>query len=174
MNTSIYLVKNKKKITKSLITIFVLFQNIPATVTEQILSTIALQIIVAFSKSLNSNNSKNNYPTFHNFILKKKKGTHLQIVFPYSTLVTIAWETFYYCLVVQAGGFCLPKMVGLILTQEEVADPPAPLFTRSMSATTTCWHGTLLLQISFTASFVEEVPLMFLKLTLLILTFEGD
>ena len=98
----------------------------------------------------------------------------MQIVFPHSTLVTIAWETFYYCLVVQVGGFCLPKTAGLTLTQVEVADPPAPLYTRSMSATTTCWHGTPLLQISFTASFVEEVPLMFLKLTLLILTFEGD
>ena len=100
--------------------------------------------------------------------------TYLQIAFPYSALVTIAWEEFYYCLLVQAGGFCLPETVGLTLTQVEVADPPAPLYTRSMSATTTCWHGTLLLQISFTASFVEEVPLMFLKLTLLILTFEGD
>ena len=98
----------------------------------------------------------------------------MQIVFPHFALVTIAWEAFCYCLLVQAGGFCLPKTVGLTLTQVEVADPPAPLYTRSMLATTTCWHDTLLLQISFTASFVEEVPLMFLKLTLLILTFEGD
>ena len=89
-------------------------------------------------------------------------------------LVTIAWEAFYCCLLVQAGGFSLPETVGLTLTQVEVADPPAPLYTRSMPATATCWHGTLLLQISFIASFVEEVPLMFLKLTLLILTFEGD
>ena len=75
---------------------------------------------------------------------------------------------------VQVGGFCLPEMVGLTLTQVEVADPPGPLYMRSMSATTTCWHGTLLLQTSFTTSFFEEMPLMFLKLTLLILTFEGD
>ena len=98
----------------------------------------------------------------------------MQIEFLHSTLVRIAWEAFYYCFMVQAGGFCLPEMVGLTLTQVEVANPLAPLYTRSMSATTTCCHGTLLLQISFTASFVEEVPLMFLKLTLLILTFEGD
>ena len=75
---------------------------------------------------------------------------------------------------VQAGGFYLPETAGLTLTQVEVANPAAPLYTRSMLATTTCWHGTPLLQISFTASFVEEVPLMFLKLTLLILTFKGD
>ena len=93
--------------------------------------------------------------------------TYLQIAFPHFALVTVASKAFYYCLLVQAGGFYLP------LTQMEVADPPTPLYAR-MSATTTCWHGTLLLQISFTASFVEEVPLMFLKLTLLILTFEGD
>ena len=98
----------------------------------------------------------------------------MQIVFPHSALVTIAWEAFYYCLLVQAGGFCLLEMVGLTLTQVEAANPPTPLYTRSMSATTTCWHGTLLLQTSFTTSFVEEMPLMFLKLTLLILTFEGD
>ena len=100
--------------------------------------------------------------------------TYLQIAFPHFALLTIAWEAFYYCLLVQAGGFCLPEMVGLTLTQVEVANPHAPLYARLMSATTTCWHGTLLLQISFTASFVEEVPLMFLKLTLLILTFKGD
>ena len=100
--------------------------------------------------------------------------TYLQITFPHFALVTVASEAFYYCLLVQAGGFCLPKTVGLTLTQVEVANPPAPLYARLMSATTTCWHGTLLLQISFTDSFVEEVPLMFLKLTLLILTFEGD
>ena len=98
----------------------------------------------------------------------------MQIVFPHSALVTIAWEAFYYCLKVEARGFCLPEMVGLTLTQVEVADPPGPLYTRSMSVTTTCWHVTPLLQISFKASFVEEVPLMFLKLTLLILTFKGD
>ena len=100
--------------------------------------------------------------------------TYLQIAFPHFALVTVAWEAFYYCLLVQAGGFCLPETVDLTLTQVEVTDPSTPLYTRSMLATTTCWHDTLLLQISFTTSFVEEVPLMFLKLTLLILTFEGD
>ena len=75
---------------------------------------------------------------------------------------------------VQEGGFYLPETAGLTLTQVEVANPPTPLYTRAMLATTTSWHGTPLLQISFTASFVEEVPLMFFKLTLLILTFEGD
>ena len=74
---------------------------------------------------------------------------------------------------VQAEGFCLPETAGRTLTQVEVADP-LPLYARSMSATTTCWHGTLLLQTSFTASNVVEVPVMFLKLTLLILTLEGD
>ena len=63
--------------------------------------------------------------------------------------------------------------MGWTLTQVEVVDPPS-LYVRSMSATTTCWHGTLLLQINFTASCVEEDPLMSLKLTLLILTLEGD
>ena len=57
-----------KKIKKSLITISVLFWNILATVTEQILFTTTLQIIATFSKRLNSNKSKNYYPTFHNFI----------------------------------------------------------------------------------------------------------
>ena len=75
---------------------------------------------------------------------------------------------------VEARGFYLPKTVGLTLTQAKEADPPTHLYMRSMSATTTCWHGTLLLQTSFTASNVEEVPVMFLKLTLLILTLEGD
>ena len=68
----------------------------------------------------------------------------------------------------------MPETAGLTLAQEEVVDPPPPLYARSMSESTTCWHGTLSLQISFTASFVEEVPLIFLKLTLLILTLEGD
>ena len=71
--------------------------------------------------------------------------TYLQIAFPHFALVTVASEAFYYCLLVQAGGFCLPETVGLTLTQVEVADPPAPLYARLMSATTTCWHGTLLL-----------------------------
>ena len=74
---------------------------------------------------------------------------------------------------VQVGGLFLPETAGWTLTQVEVTDP-LPLYVRSMSATTTCWHGTLLLQTSFTASNVEEVPVMFLKLTLLILTLEGD
>ena len=34
MNTSMYLVKNKKNFTKSIITIFVFFRNIPATMTK--------------------------------------------------------------------------------------------------------------------------------------------
>ena len=66
------------------------------------------------------------------------------------------------------------ETVGLTLSQEEVVDPPPLLYARSTSKSTTCWCGTLLLQIIFTASFVEEVPLIFLKLTLLILTLEGD
>ena len=68
----------------------------------------------------------------------------------------------------------MPEIARWTLVQVEVADPPPPLYARSMSESTTCWHGTLLLQIRFTASFVEEVPLIFLKLTLLILTLEGD
>ena len=68
MNTRMYLVKNKKQFKKSLITISVLFRNIPATVIEQILFKTTLEIIAAFSKRLNSNKSKNYYPTFHNFI----------------------------------------------------------------------------------------------------------
>ena len=68
----------------------------------------------------------------------------------------------------------MPETAGWTLVQVEVAGPPPPLYVRSMLESTTCWHGTLLLQIRFTASFVEEVPLIFLKLTLLILTLEGD
>ena len=68
----------------------------------------------------------------------------------------------------------MPETVGWTFVQVEVVDPPPPLYARSMSKSTTCWHGTLLLQIRFTASFVEEVPLIFLKLTLLIVTLEGD
>ena len=68
----------------------------------------------------------------------------------------------------------MPETAGWTLVQVEVVDPRPPLYARSMSESTTCWHGTLLLQIRFTASFVEEVPLIFLKLTLLILTLEGD
>ena len=68
----------------------------------------------------------------------------------------------------------MPETVGWTLVQVEVADPPPPLYARSMSKSTTCWHGTLLLQIRVTTSFVEEVPLIFLKLTLPILTLEGD
>ena len=68
----------------------------------------------------------------------------------------------------------MPETAGWTLAQVEVADPSLPLYARSMLESTTYWHGTLLLQIRFIASFVEEVPLIFLKLTLLILTLEGD
>ena len=66
------------------------------------------------------------------------------------------------------------EIAGWTLAQVEVADPPPPLYARSMLESTTCWHGTLLLQIIFTASFVEDMPVIFLKLTLPILTLEGD
>ena len=55
----------------------------------------------------------------------------------------------------------MPETAGWTLVQVEVVDPPPPLYARSMSESTTCWHGTFLLQIRFTASFVEEVPLIF-------------
>ena len=68
----------------------------------------------------------------------------------------------------------MPETAGWTLVQVEVPGSPPPLYARSMLESTTCCHGTLLLQIRFTASFVKEVPLIFLKLTLLILTLEGD
>jgi hypothetical protein len=75
---------------------------------------------------------------------------------------------------VQAGGFWWPPMMGLTLTHRDVAEPRSiPLYLRSMSRSSTFWHGSALLQIIWTASLVREVPLMFLKVTLLILILEG-
>ena len=73
----------------------------------------------------------------------------------------------------QALGFCFPNTVGLTCLQCEVMGPCGPLYLRSMSETTTFWQGSPLLHTSLTARGVEEVPLIFLKLTLLILTLDG-
>jgi hypothetical protein len=76
---------------------------------------------------------------------------------------------------VQAGGLWWPPMRGLLtLTHREVAGPSFPLYLRSMSRSSTFLHGSALLQMISTASLVREVPLMFLKTTLLILMLEGS
>lgn len=69
----------------------------------------------------------------------------------------------------QVGAF--PVMVGLTLAHLAIAG--APLNVRSTSASSTPSHGAPLLQVRTTPSAVPEVPLMFLKETLLIFIFDG-
>ena len=71
----------------------------------------------------------------------------------------------------QAGGFCLPVVVGLTFLQTETGAPP--LKVKSISASSTFSQGTPLLHRIFTASLLDVVPLMFLKLMLLNFTFDG-
>ena len=59
------------------------------------------------------------------------------------------------------------------LTLAHLAVAALPLNVRSISAISTASHGTPLLQTRTTPSLVPEVPLMFLKETLLILIFDG-
>jgi len=59
------------------------------------------------------------------------------------------------------------------LTLAHLAVVAATLNVRSTSVISTPSHGAPLLQIKITPSLVPEVPLMFLKETLLILIFDG-
>lgn len=66
---------------------------------------------------------------------------------------------------VQAGGIICPVRTGFMLAQAPTAGPSAPLWTKLMSARATLVQGVPELQINFTAIFVADVPLMFLKVT---------
>jgi hypothetical protein len=65
----------------------------------------------------------------------------------------------------------IPVRIGLALTH--LASTGAPLNLRSTLFSSTPSHGTLLLHIRTTPSLVFEVPVMFLKVTLLIFIFDG-
>lgn len=65
----------------------------------------------------------------------------------------------------------LPVIMGLTL--EHLATVGAPLNLRSTLLSSTPSHGTPLLQARITPSEVPDVPLMFLKETLLIFIFDG-
>lgn len=67
----------------------------------------------------------------------------------------------------------IPEIMGFTLEHWDFAGPSDPLYTRLISASSTFSHGMPLLQASLTATGVAEVPLMFLKLTSLIFTFDG-
>ena len=67
----------------------------------------------------------------------------------------------------------IPEIMGLTLEHWDFAGPSAPLYASLMSASSTFSHGMPLLQAICTTAGVTEVPLIFLKLTSLIFTFDG-
>lgn len=71
-------------------------------------------------------------------------------------------------------GVNFPLSVGLTFAHKDFTGPSFPLYVKLMSASSTFWHGKLLLQLSRTATAVAEEPLIFLKVTLEILTFDGS
>lgn len=70
----------------------------------------------------------------------------------------------------QLGGLCTPEETPLTCRQLEVAGPPWSWYTKSMLWSSMSEHGILLLQMRLTATFVLEVPRMFLNFTFLIST----
>ncbi|KAL4181939.1 hypothetical protein AMTRI_Chr12g273570 [Amborella trichopoda] len=73
----------------------------------------------------------------------------------------------------QLGGICTPAETPFTLLHEAVETSPCPLYSNLILSSLTFWHGKASLHKRFTATFEEEVPLMFLKLILLISTREG-
>ena len=71
------------------------------------------------------------------------------------------------------GALIIPEIMGLTLEHWDFVGPPGPLYASLMSASSTFSHGMLLLQAILTTTGVAEVPLIFLKLTSLIFTFDG-
>ncbi|KFK22312.1 hypothetical protein AALP_AAs61077U000100 [Arabis alpina] len=74
---------------------------------------------------------------------------------------------------VQAAGIIFPLRIGFMLAHAETAGPSLLLLTKLMSARATFVQGTPLLQMSFTAILLADVPLMFLKVTSDNFTFDG-
>lgn len=74
---------------------------------------------------------------------------------------------------VQAAGTIFPLRTGFMLAHAETAGPSLPLLTKLMSARAILVQGTPLLQISFTAILLADVPVIFLKVTSDNFTFDG-
>lgn len=79
------------------------------------------------------------------------------------------WLINYFNLIYRVGTF--PQPIGLTLAILAIVF--VPLNVKSMLLSSTSSHGTPMLQIRMAPSLVAEVPIMFLKLTLLIFTFDG-